>query len=109
MTLCWCKGGDEDEESVRPRPRVIPRNCGQLLGQLDELLPFLYIAQYGALDRDLRERETDAAPGLFAVGARTGVDRPGVAPRVGLILPLGRCRDETARAALRDLEAGGVR
>lgn len=75
------------------------------------MLPFLYIAQYGTSDRDLRERETDAAPGLFAVGALTGGDPPGVVPRVGLILPLSRCRDETPRAALQDIPAvmGGQR
>jgi len=85
--------------------REIVRNCGPLLGRLDELLPCLYIAQYGASSQDLRARITDATPGLFAVGARTGGDRPGVAPRVGLLLPLSRCRDAKARASLLEIQA----
>ena len=101
MKLGWSKS-DEPEPS---RSREIARNCGQLMGRLDELLPCLYIAQYGASGRDLRERETETAPGLFAVGARTGGDRPGIAPRVGLILPLRLCRDEKARAALGEIPA----
>lgn len=99
MTLAWSKS----DEPGRLPAREIPRNCGQLLGHLDELLPFLYIAQYGASGRDLRARMMDAVPGLFAVGARTGGDRPGIAPRVGLILPSRLCRDEKARAALQEI------
>jgi hypothetical protein len=99
MTLIWSKR-DEPEHS---RSREIPRNCGQLLGRLDALLPCLYIAQHGASAYDLRERETDTATGLFAMGERTGGDRPGVALRVGLILPLRLCRDEKARAAFGDI------
>jgi hypothetical protein len=101
MILSWSK----NEEPERPRPRAISRNCGQLLGHLNELLPLLYIAQYGASFRDLHGRRTEAAPGLFALGARTDGDRPGIAPRVGLILPVGLCRDERARAALQELPA----
>lgn len=101
MVLSWSKG----DEPGHSRSREIARNCGQLLGRLDELLPCLYIAQYGASGRDMRERETESAPGLFAVGARTGGERPGVAPRVGLILPLRLCRDEKARAALWEIPA----
>lgn len=101
MILGWSK----NDKPEHLRSREIARNCGQLLGRLDDLLPCLYIAQYGASGRDLRERETEAAPGLFAVGARTGGDRPGVAPRVGLILPLRLCRDEKARAALQEIPA----
>lgn len=80
--------------------RTIQRNCGQLLGHLNELLPFLYIAEYGASGRFMRKRTTEVAEGLFAVGAQTGGDRPGIAPRVGLILPLSLCRDEKARKVL---------
>ena len=101
MKLAWSK----NDEPKGTRPREISRNCGQLLGQIDALLPFLYIAQYGASYTDLRERRTEAAPGLFAVGARTGGDRPGIAPRVGLILPLGLCHDVQARAALQEIPA----
>ncbi|AOX99904.1 hypothetical protein [Jeongeupia sp. USM3] len=101
MKLGWSKS----DEPGSPLSREIRRNCGQLLGRLDDLLPCLYIAQYGASGRELRERETETAPGLFAVGARTGGDRPGVAPRVGLILPLHLCRDEKARVALEGIPA----
>ena len=100
MNLAW----SVSEEQQFPS-REIVRNCGPLLGRLDELLPCLYIAQYGASSQDLRARLTDAAPGLFAVGARTGGDRPGVAPRVGLLLPLSRCRDAKARASLLEIQA----
>lgn len=79
MTLAWSK----TDESKHPQERDIKRNCGQLLGRLDEMLPCLYIAQFGASGRAMRLRTTDTARGLFAVGARTGGDRPGVAPRVG--------------------------
>lgn len=101
MNLAWSKS----DESKNPLARDIKRNCGQLLGRLDELLPCLYIAEYGASGRDMRARTTDTARGLFAVGARTGGDRPGVAPRVGLLLPLSLCRDEEARAALLEIPA----
>lgn len=101
MTLLWSKNNGDKPR----RDRGVLRNCGQPLGHLNELLPCLYIAQYGASGRDLRERETQTAPGLFAVGARTGGDRPGVAPRVGLILPLRLCRNEKARTILEAIPA----
>lgn len=77
MALIWSK----NDVAERPEGREIPRK----LRPLDEVLPCLYIAQYGVSGRDLRERETEAAPGLFAVGKQTGGERPGVAPRIGLI------------------------
>ena len=101
MTLAWSKSN----EPKHLQARDIKRNCGQLLGRMDELLPCLYIAQYGASGRAMRERTADVAAGLFAVGARTGGDRPGVAPRVGLLLPLSLCRDEKARASLLEIPA----
>jgi len=101
VTLAWSKS----DESKHPQARDIKRNCGQLLGRLDEMLPCLYIAQYGASGRSMRTRITDTARGLFAVGARTGGDRPGVATRVGLLLPLSLCCDEEARAALLEIPA----
>ena len=55
--------------------------------------------------RDLRARFTEETPGLFTVGARTGGDRPGVVPHVGLLLPLSLCSDARARAALGDIPA----
>jgi hypothetical protein len=94
--------GSKREEPEHSRSREIPRNCGQLLGRLDALLPCLYIEQDGMLEYDLRERETDAATGLFAIDARTNEDYP---PRVGLILPLRLCRDEKVRAALEGIPA----
>ena len=99
MKLGWSK----NDEPYRGQAREIVRNCGQLLGRLDDVLPFLYIAQYGASARDLRERTT--AAGLFAIGARTVGDRPGIAPRVGLMLPLYLCTDEKARTALLEIPA----
>lgn len=99
MTLAWSK----DEASKNPSARDVKRDCGQLLGRLDELLPCLYIAQYGAPARSMRARSSDAARGLFAVGQRTGGDRPGIAPRLGLLLPLTFCRDVGARAALQEI------
>ncbi len=101
MKLGWSVSGEQQPLLSRE----IVRNCGQLRGKLDDLLPSLYIAQYGASRRDLRERKAQAAPGLFAVGERTGGDRPGVAPRVGLLLPLRLCRDEKARASLLEIPA----
>lgn len=40
------------------------------------------------------------APGLFAIGERTGGEHPGIATRYGLILPLHLCRNEKAREEL---------
>lgn len=96
-------GWQTAKDAEPPKERSIQRNSGQLLGRLDELLPFLYIAQYGATLRDLRTRWSSAAPGLFAVGEATGGHRPGVAPRVGLILPLRMCSDEATARALLDV------
>ena len=101
MELAWSK----NDKAGSLRTRDIPRNCGQLLGNLQELLPCLYIAHCGASARELRERETPDAPGLFAVGARTGGDHPGIATRVGLILPLHLCRNEKARGVLEEIPA----
>lgn len=101
MKLAWSKS----DAPGASRSREIPRNCGQLLGRLDGLLPCLYISQCGASSRDLRARFTEETPGLFTVGARTGGDRPGVVPHVGLLLPLSLCRDARARAALGDIPA----
>ena len=44
MKLGW----NVSEELQQLPSREIVRNCGQLLGRLDYLLPCLYIAQYGA-------------------------------------------------------------
>lgn len=96
MKLAWSK----NDEPGHLRSRDIPRTCGQLLGNLDDLLPCLYIADYGASARALRERETDYTPGLFAVGKCTGGEHTGVATHDGLILPLRLCRNEKAREEL---------
>ena len=68
MKLAWSKT-EEQEQPLQARDTI--RSCGQLLGRLDALLPCLYIAQYGATVRDLRERTSASATGLFAVGERT--------------------------------------
>ena len=95
--------GDGGENKLQPRE--IARNCGQLLGRLDALLPCFYIAHYGAFGREMRARRTEDGRGLFAVGARNDGDRPSVTPHVGLILPLQSCRDERVRAALQGIPA----
>ena len=92
MILVWSK----NEEPERPRPRAISRNCGQLLGQLDELLPFLYIAQYGASFTDLHGRRTEAAPGLFAVSQVLNLGT--AASRAPSIAPLRSDKSVTAAA-----------
>jgi hypothetical protein len=102
MRLCWSKN---DKPEGPQQDREISRNAGQLFGRLNEVLPFIYIAQYGASDRDLRERATDEAAGLFAIGKQTGGDRPGIAPRVGLVLPINLCRDEKLRTLLLEIPA----
>ena len=102
MKLGWSKS---DNQEVQLQDREIFRNTGQLLGRLDDMLPFIYIAQYGASNRDLRERMTEEAAGLFAVGKQTGGDRPGIAPRAGLIFPIAMCRDDKARTALLEIPA----
>ena len=102
MRLGWSKN---DKPEGQQQYREISRNIGQLLGRLDEILPFIYIAQYGASDHDLRERTTGEAAGLFAIGKQTGGDRPGIAPRVGLVLPINLCRDEKVRTTLLEIPA----
>ena len=102
MKLAWSK---TEEQEQPPQARDIIRSCGQLLGRLDALLPCLYIAQHGATMRDLCERTSASATGLFAVGERTGGERPGVAPRTGLLLPVHLCKDAQIRAALLKIPA----
>jgi len=85
MRLGWSKN---DKSECPQQDYDISHNDGQLLGRLDEILPFIYIAQYGASNRDMREQMTEEAAGTFAVGKQTGDNRPSVAPRVGLILPI---------------------
>ena len=64
MKLGW---SETEEQAQPPQARDTIRSCGQLLGRLDALLPCLYIVQYGATVRDLCERISAAATGLFAV------------------------------------------
>lgn len=103
MTLVWSVA----EDSKSPQDRPIRRDSGQLLGQLDGLFPFLYIAQYGATLRDLRARWSGAATGLFAVGEAVdwGGGHLGVAPRLGLILPVHLCRNDATANALMEVAA----
>ncbi len=61
MTRAWSKSDEPD----RRQAREIVRNCGQVLGRLDDVLPFLYVAQFGASGRAMRERTTEAAAGLI--------------------------------------------
>jgi hypothetical protein len=101
MKMGWIKNNNQE---VQPRDRKFTRNAGQLLGQLDDLFPFIYITECGASYRDLRVRLTEeASAGLFAVDIQTGGDSPSIAPRVGLILPISMCRDDKARTALLEI------
>ena len=86
----------KDDEQCHPRDREIRRNCGQLLGGLDELLPCFYLA--GVMSEGgTSGQKTDAEQGLFAVGGN--VDCSGDVPHLGLLLPVNLCRDERIRAA----------
>ena len=89
MKLAWSNSDETDPRQARETVR----NCGQMLGRLDEVLAFLYVAQHGASASAMRERTTQAAAGLFAVGERAGGDRPGIAPRLGLMLSLRLWKD----------------
>lgn len=102
MKLAWSQN---EEQPQPPQARDIIRSCGQLLGRLDVLLPCLYIAQYGATVRDLCERTSASATGLFAVGERTGGQHPGVDLRTGLLLPVHLCQDAQMRSALLTIPA----
>ncbi len=80
--------------------RQTRRTFGCLQGRADALLPCIYLADYGVSRRSFRDCASGVRAGLFALGALTGGDRPGVASRVGLLLPLKYCRDEAVRQAL---------
>lgn len=97
MTLVWSREDETDPANIRKTAC----NCGPLFGNLDEVFPFLYIAQMGAPIKSLRQRRTDAVPGLFTIGQRTDSDRPGVSPHVGLVLPVELCADEYMRSTLK--------
>ena len=92
-----------EDEPESPQPREIRRNCGQLLGGLDEILPCLYLAE-GVSIREMRQRESKVGPGFFAIGKRTDSH---VSPNQGLVLPVNLCRDEQARAILLKLPFRG--
>lgn len=98
MSLIWSK----DDNSKRPHPRDLVRNCGQLLGRLDDVFPCIYLAHFGVRGRDMRRRLIEEnSHGLFSVGEQLkNGNRPGVAPRNGLLLPVRLCRNEQARTAL---------
>ena len=86
--------------------REILREGGQLLGRLDELLPFLYIAQrYSPSPGDIQEQETNPLKGFFTLATRTDRDRFEVVPYHGLILPVRLCRDNKVRTALEEIPA----
>jgi hypothetical protein len=85
--------------------RQIRRTFGCLQGRTEALLPCIYLAEYGLSGRSFRGCASGIRAGLFALGALTGGDRPGVASRVGLLLPLQYCRDETVRRALEAIPA----
>jgi hypothetical protein len=89
-----------------PRPKeplmyeARPRNCGQIRGSLDELRPFFLLARPGASRRELKARMSDKAQGIFVVNILAG---NGVCPQIGLLLPVGRCKNPDIRATLEKL------
>lgn len=85
--------------------RQTRRTFGCLQGRADALLPCIYLADYGLSGRSFRDCASGVRAGLFALGALTGGDRPGVASRVGLLLPLKYCCDEAVRQALEAIPA----
>lgn len=101
MTKCFV----EFEKTNDLQKRETKLNCGHLQGSLAELLPCIYVAQYAVPAGGMHKKWSSESAGLFAVGARTGGDRPGVAPHFGLLLPLKLCRDESLRTALMEITA----
>ena len=81
---------NEDEPNT-PLEREIRRNCGRLLGGLDDLLPCIYLAGIVS-DGEKSGRQADAEEDFFAVGD--------VVPSLGLLLPVNLCRHERTRAVL---------
>lgn len=76
------------------------RNCGKIRGSLSEIQPFIYIARSGARLREQKARVRDKMQGLFMVSAVAG---NGVCPKLGVILPFSRCRDEHLKKSLLQL------
>ena len=93
-------GRIDSYEALVMSKRQTRRTFGCLQGRADALLPCIYLADYGVSRRSFRDCASGVRAGLFALGALTGGDRPGVASRVGLLLPLKYCRDEAVRQAL---------
>jgi hypothetical protein len=73
------------------------RKCGEIKGNLSEIQPFFYIARRGARLREQKARMLGKMQGLFVVSAIAG---NGVCPKLGVILPFSRCRDERLRESL---------
>lgn len=73
------------------------RKCGEIKGSLSEIQPFFYIARRGARLREQKARVRNRMQGLFVVNAVSG---NGVCPKIGVILPFSRCRDEKLRESL---------
>jgi hypothetical protein len=99
--------------SVGPEPGLAPsqpkepcmhapklRNCGQIHGGLDELRPYFLIARPGASRREVKARMSDKAQGIFVLNILAGT---GVCPQIGLLLPVGRCKNPEIRATLEKL------
>jgi hypothetical protein len=88
----------QPKESYMHGPKL--RNCGQIRGGLDELRPFFLIARPGASRQRCKARMSDKSPGIFVVNIVAG---RGVCPQTGLLLPVDRCRNPEAMAALEKL------
>jgi hypothetical protein len=73
------------------------RRCGEIKGSLSEIQPFFYIARRGAKLREQKARMLGKMQGLFVVSVIAG---NGVCPKLGVILPFSRCRDERLRESL---------
>lgn len=77
------------------------RNTGQISGSLSELEPFLLLAEVGASHADLRGRISERSKGRFVIGQAAG---EGAVLKLGLLLPVARCRNVPMRTALLDLK-----
>lgn len=76
------------------------RICGQIDGSMEDMLPCLFIGDFGVgAERNSRMKKSLA--GIFVLGEPSG---NGACPCKGLIIPLHRIQDETLRCTLLNLQ-----